>query len=401
RSKVFHEIIDAQKIDINLLRDECLSGCPEGGGFRSTAWKILLNYLPTDKSLWKSTLSKARTEYEGFLTEFISSKSKSNQSSDHPLSSDPGSNWREYFDDNSVLLQINKDCRRLYPELDFFRRPTQYPCDIIFKSNIKISDLRNRIETELTRSHSVATNTLGAIKLVSSVDDNSGGSLLRAACDDEETRSSMSSIFNEDLDPNAEFHWEVVQRIIFTLYKMNRTFSYVQGMNEIAAPIYYVFANNPDPDERRFAEHDAFFCFNNLMAEIQSVFNRNFDQDFGIGCKMETMVRLLGEFDAELLQNLNSLHLEPTHFAFRWITLLLSREFLLPDVLILWDSILADKHRFDLLLYICCSMLILIRKELLTCDFSEAVRLLQNYPYTDVGHIISHALNLYKRNYKT
>lgn len=45
---------------------------------------------------------------------------------------------------------------------------------------------------------------------------------------------------------------------------------------------------------------------------------------------METMVRLLGEFDAELLQNLNSLHLEPAHFAFRWITLLLSREFLLP-----------------------------------------------------------------------
>ncbi|KAM3187873.1 hypothetical protein ACTXT7_001469 [Hymenolepis weldensis] len=144
-----------------------------------------------------------------------------------------------------------------------------------------------------------------------------------------------------------------------------------------------------------FAEHDAFFCFNNLMAEIQSVFNRNFDQEFGIGSKMETMVRLLGEFDAELLQNLNSLHLEPAHFAFRWITLLLAREFLLPDVLILWDSILADKHRFDLLLYICCSMLILIRKELLTCDFSEAVRLLQNYPYTDVGHIISHALNLY------
>lgn len=158
-----------------MLRDECLSGCPESGGFRSTAWKILLNYLPTDKSLWKSTLSKARTEYEGFLTEFISSKSKSNQSSDHvriqfyfimyfkPLSSDPGSNWREYFDDNSVLLQINKDCRRLYPELDFFRRPTQYPCDIIFKSNIKISDLRNRIETELTRVSFLLSNLLDLI----------------------------------------------------------------------------------------------------------------------------------------------------------------------------------------------------------------------------------------------
>ncbi|VDO06451.1 unnamed protein product, partial [Rodentolepis nana] len=330
RSKIFQDLLDTQKIDLNLLRKECLSGCPESGDFRSISWKILLNYLPTEKSLWNTTLSKARKEYEGFLPEFISKKSKSNQSSDHPLSSDPSSYWREYFDDNIVLLQINKDCRRLYPELDFFRRPTQYPCDKIFESGVKISDLRNRIETELTRSHSVATNTLGAIRLVNSIDDHCGTSLLRAACDDEEIRDGKHSISNGALDPNAEFHWEVVQRILFTSYKMNRASSYVQGMNEIAAPIYYVFANNPDPNERRFAEHDAFFCFNNLMVEIQSVFNRNFDQDFGIGSKMETMLSLLGELDADLLQKLNRLHLEPAHFAFRWITLLLTREFLLP-----------------------------------------------------------------------
>nr|CDS27448.1 TBC1 domain family 3 [Hymenolepis microstoma] len=400
RSKIFQDILDTQKIDLDLLRNECLSGCPESGGFRSISWKILLNYLPTEKSLWNTTLSKARLEYEGFLAEFISNKSKSNQSSDHPLSSDPSSYWREYFDDNIVLLQINKDCRRLYPELDFFRRPTQYSCDKIFKSGVKISDLRNRIETELTRSHSVATNTLGAIRLVNSIGDHGGTSLLRAACDDEETRDGKLSISNEALDSNAEFHWEVVQRILFTSYKMNRASSYVQGMNEIAAPIYYVFANNPDPNERRFAEPDAFFCFNNLMVEIQSVFNRNFDQDFGIGSKMEIMLDLLGKHDAELRRKLEHLHLEPAHFAFRWITLLLTREFLLPDVLILWDSILADKHRFNLLLYICCSMLILIREKLFACDFPEAVRLLQNYPYTDVGNIISHALNLYTRNCK-
>lgn len=45
---------------------------------------------------------------------------------------------------------------------------------------------------------------------------------------------------------------------------------------------------------------------------------------------MEQMVHLLEFFDAELFHHLDRLHLEPAHFALRWITLLLAREFLLP-----------------------------------------------------------------------
>ncbi|KAL5109021.1 TBC1 domain family member 13 [Taenia crassiceps] len=310
---------------------------------------------------------------------------------------DPCSNWRDYFEDNRILLQINKDCRRLYPELDFFRRPTQYPCYETSSVNVSVSDLRNRIETELTQSYDVAANTVGALKLVNSFDTvQSSNSLLRAACNESLVKDgSTDAAQSNELPGHQELHWEVVQRIIFIFYKTNKGSSYVQGMNEVAGPIYHVFANHPDHEERRFAEADTFFCFCNLMAEIQSVFNRNFDQDIGIGSKMEQMVHLLEVFDPELLHHLHRLGLEPAHFALRWITLLLAREFLLPDVLRLWDCILADKHRFDLLLYICCSMLMLVRTQLLDCDFPQAVRLLQNYPYTDIGCIISHALDLY------
>ena len=41
----------------------------------------------------------------------------------------------------------------------------------------------------------------------------------------------------------------------------------------------------------------------------------------------------------------------------RWLTLLLSQEFPLPDVLRIWDSLFADENRFDFLIYICCSMI--------------------------------------------
>lgn len=50
-------------------------------------------------------------------------------------------------------------------------------------------------------------------------------------------------------------------------------------------------------------------------------------------------------------------NIRPQFFAFRWLTLLLSQEFLLPDVIRIWDSLFADDSRFDFLLLVCCAML--------------------------------------------
>lgn len=50
-------------------------------------------------------------------------------------------------------------------------------------------------------------------------------------------------------------------------------------------------------------------------------------------------------------------NIKPQFFAFRWLTLLLSQEFVLPDVIRIWDSLFADSNRFDFLLLVCCAML--------------------------------------------
>jgi len=47
-----------------------------------------------------------------------------------------------------------------------------------------------------------------------------------------------------------EAHWEIVERILFIYSKLNPGTSYVQGMNEICGPIYYIFANDPDIEWR-------------------------------------------------------------------------------------------------------------------------------------------------------
>lgn len=53
----------------------------------------------------------------------------------------------------------------------------------------------------------------------------------------------------------------------------------------------------------------------------------------------------------------NALAIHPQFFGLRWISLLLSQEFPLPDVLRLWDSLLSRTDRLSFLMYLCVAML--------------------------------------------
>lgn len=109
---------------------------------------------------------------------------------------------------------------------------------------------------------------------------------------------------------------------------------------------------------------------------------------------MEKVYSTLKEKDVELYLKLQEQNIKPQFFAFRWLTLLLSQEFLLPDVIRIWDSLFADDKRFDFLLLVCCAMLTLIRDQLLEGDFTLNMRLLQDYPISDVHLILKKAKEL-------
>ena len=70
-------------------------------------------------------------------------------------------------------------------------------------------------------------------------------------------------------------------------------------------------------------------------------------------------------------------NIKPQFYAFRWILLLLSQEFSLPDLITLWDAILSTHDRLDSIQYMCLAMLDFIRDDLFKGDFSTNVRLLQ------------------------
>ncbi|CAN6282404.1 unnamed protein product [Urochloa humidicola] len=46
-------------------------GVPDAAGVRSTVWKLLLGYLPNDRSLWEQDLAKKRSQYSDLKDEFL------------------------------------------------------------------------------------------------------------------------------------------------------------------------------------------------------------------------------------------------------------------------------------------------------------------------------------------
>lgn len=178
------------------------------------------------------------------------------------------------------------------------------------------------------------------------------------------SNSTLDDQGYELLPEGCEAHWEVVERILFVFSKLNSGQSYVQGMNEIIGPIYYTFATDPNPEWREHAEADTFYCFTNLMIHLRDNFMKVYDKsEFGILGRMRKFFMLLKEIDSEVYKHFEEQNLKPEFYAFRWLTLLLSQEFHLPDVLRIWDSLFIDNERhMDFLFYICCAMIVYVEK---------------------------------------
>ena len=63
-----------------------------------------------------------------------------------------------------------------------------------------------------------------------------------------------------------------MKRALFIFAKLNPGLRYVQGMNELLAPLYFHFRTDPDPRDASCAEADAFFCFMDIISEFRDHF---------------------------------------------------------------------------------------------------------------------------------
>ncbi|URE04585.1 TBC1 domain family member [Musa troglodytarum] len=206
-----------------------------------------------------------------------------------------------------------------------------------------------------------------------------------------------------------QYFKEAMRNILLLFAKLNPAIGYVQGMNEVLAPLYYVFRMNQEGEDASEAEADSFECFVQLLSGSVDHFCQQLDNSsVGIHSTLLHFSELLKANDGELWRHLDAskllielgmftfyMQMNPQFYAFRWITLLLTQEFELSSIMRIWDYLLSNPSGVqEVLLRVCCAMLLCVRHELVCGDFISNLKLLQHYPEVDLEHVLDVASHL-------
>ncbi len=359
------KIIYSIDISEDDLRKIVFEGIPdEFINFRSLIWKIMLNYLPLNCKLWEETFNKKREEYielkEKYLIQLnlnseeqkeMEKYKKKNKKkiNDHPLSDTYNSVWKNYFECQELMEEIEKDVRRTRTQMSFFFMP------------VRIENLQNFDSNDLV----------------------------------EQAENKRNKPYLDNTKAKIETHADVLTRILFVYAKLNPDVRYIQGMNEVLAPIYYCFSQNKEEYFSNNIENDAFFCFSNLMEDLKDVFLRSKDNtENGINTRIKHLNEILRVTDKEVYNLFYDQKIEVQFFCFRWYTLLLTQEFEIPEVLRLWDSILSDGNILNFMIYICLGIIRIKRNEILEKDFAQIMLSMQNLEKIDVEKLINTAVDI-------
>lgn len=99
-------------------------------------------------------------------------------------------------------------------------------------------------------------------------------------------------------------------RILFVHAKLHPELGYIQGMNEILAPILYAYGTDPDDNWVVETEADAFFSFSTIMAATKLLYltSPSDPTKSGVDMQMTRLAMLLRQHDALLWQHLVRYH---------------------------------------------------------------------------------------------
>ena len=347
-SGFIESLISKNKKNLQLFSEE---GLPDDIPIlRSIVWKINLGYLPLDNDKWGKIMEDNRNTYfyyknifnKKLLEEYKLYENYSTMNKEEKDSLDKKTN-------KLLLEQICKDVNRTHNQLDFFFKPTDENNILSKKELIEIMDNRRNCSMK-----------------------------------------DINEIYRINI---KETHADVIIRILFIYSTFFPDISYVQGMNEIIAPIYYIFSYDKTYGVENNIENieaDTFWAFNSLMSQIKDTFNHEKDnENIGVSGKIKKLKKMLKIIDTQLYQHFEVFNVEYYTFAYRWFILFFSQEFLMIDILRLWDYLFAPDDKYFNCYFISLAVIELKRDELLVSDLSGILSNLKSFKGLNVEEIIS------------
>lgn len=194
--------------------------------------------------------------------------------------------------------------------------------------------------------------------------------------------------------------------LLFIWSKCNPQVGYKQGFHEILGLIYMNMYKEtvliPDKSfistddlkilslyDRHYLPHDVFTLFNKFAVQ-SGIVAKFYENENVLWESIERLNINLMKVDQIIHYNLISkLKLESQLWVIRYLRLLLLRELGndLEITSLLWDKLVALQKTTtsipDLIIYMIINLLIRLKTELITCDFSECLSLLLHYPIND------------------
>ncbi|OAY72033.1 TBC1 domain family member 13, partial [Ananas comosus] len=353
-SSSIHLALSQNVINLEALQHIARNGLSHGGEQRATIWKVgvkqlFLGYLPVERDAWERELAGNRSRYaelkDELLAQILQSESSRTKGEASASNKQPAKN-----DDDGLLS------RR---EVFNGNHPLNLGNGGVLRQFFKDAEIAEQIDRDLLRTHP-------------DIDFFSVGF------------------------PCSEKHRDAMRNILLLFAKLNPAIGYVQGMNEVLAPLYYVFRTQADEQNASNAEADSFGCFVRLLSGSVNHFCQQLDNSsVGIHSTLSRLSELLKANDEDLWQHLENTKVNPQFYAFRWITLLLTQEFKFHSIMRIWNCLLSNPCGVqEMLLRVCCAMLLCVKHELLNGDFASNLKLLQHYPEIDLETLLDIACHL-------
>ena len=184
------------------------------------------------------------------------------------------------------------------------------------------------------------------------------------------------SIFNK-----KETNYDILRRILYFFAKRNPELDYVQGMNEIAAILYYIFSLDENIYIKPFIESDTFYAFEILIKEIKPVFmmnNINYSQLF-ITCQIKQINDILKSVEPDLLNYFKEKNVIMDVFLMRWLIVLFAHEFTMEGSISFWDRLFTQKNKMKFINYISAAILVINKKKLMKMQMEEIIQWAQEF----------------------
>lgn len=202
------------------------------------------------------------------------------------------------------------------------------------------------------------------------------------------------------------FHSTVrkLERILYVFARSNENYGYMQGFNELVAPILYVVTKAKKIfDEDDFeCEAMTFYLFQNLLTTSKiSEFYDTKDKAAQLESRLNCFHNLFARLCPKLSKTFDSNNIDPFIYAFRWFNLIFAQEHDLPSLLILWDSCFSYFDQIsDYILYVGVAHILEVSCRFKKLDFSTIVEVLQNMQEPNIYNILKETNKLWERDSK-